>query len=230
MRRDVRVLVRVARNVLAVVEAEGGGLGARRLRRRDEGLVVVALADRFAVPARALGVDFAAGEFLVALRRPLERGRQLVLLDFVVVVDELAVALGRGVVIVVGGRELVRVPGEVDVEGRDGDVTRVLAHNLEEDGVLFDQASNGGLEGRGVDPVNCFHLLDENTLAEDGADEVEGKEGRILPVPGHHAANGDFLTALERFGQGGLIGLCDEGAVLDTTFDGFADTVKLISL
>ena len=229
MCRDVRVLVWVARNVLAVVEAQGGGLGARRLGRRDEGLVVVALTDRLAVPARALGVDFATGEFLVALRRPLEGGRQLVLLDLVIVVDELAVALGHGVLEIVGWRELVRVPGEVNVEGRDGDVARVLAHDLEEDGVLFDQPGDGGFEGRGVDPVDRFHLLDEDALAEDGADEVEGKRGRVLPVPRHHAANGNFLAALERFRHGGLVGLCDKGPVLDAAFDGFAHTVKLVS-
>ena len=73
--------------------------------------MVVALADRFAVPARALRVYFATAEFLVALRGPLECGRELVLFDLVVMVDEITVCLGDGKRVVVGGGELVGVPG-----------------------------------------------------------------------------------------------------------------------
>ena len=171
----MRVLVRVGGDVFAVVQAECFGLGAQGLGRGEEGLVVVRLADRFAVPARALRVDFAAGEFLVALRRPLEGARELVLFDLVVVVDELAMGVGNSVRIVVSWGQLVGVPGEVNVKRGNDEVARVLAHDLEEDGVFFNKAGNGGFEGRRMDPVDGLHFLDEDTLAEDGTDEVEGE-------------------------------------------------------
>ena len=74
------------------------------------------------------------------------------------------------------------VPGEVDVEGRDGDVAGILRHDLEEDCVFGDEAGDGGFEGGRVDPVDGFHLVNKDALAEDGADEVERERGGVFPV------------------------------------------------
>lgn len=53
-----------------------------------------------------------------------------------------------------------------------------------------------------------MHLLNEGALANDSSDQVEREGGGILPVAGHHFANGDFLLLLQRADQG-VIGFLD---------------------
>ncbi len=68
----------------------------------------VRFADRFAVPTRALGVDFIE-HFLVGFGRPFEGVGELVLIDLVIMIDE-DVSLCSGIVVVGFRRKLVRVP------------------------------------------------------------------------------------------------------------------------
>ena len=44
-----------------------------------------------------------------------------------------------------------------------------------------------------MQPVDVVHFLDEGSLSDDGADEVDGKGGGVFPVAGHHSAKGDFF-------------------------------------
>src|SRR5205814_8370650 len=74
--------------------------------------------------------------------------------------------------------------------------------------------------------LHSFPTRRSSDLAEHSADEIEGEDGRVLPVSGHHAADGDSFAALEGFGYGGFVGLCYEGAVAEATLDGSADPIK----
>lgn len=93
-------------------------------------------ANGFAIPAGALAVHFVE-HLLVGLGGPFERVREAVFVDFVVVVDEGACFRG-GIGVVGFARELVGVPGKVNVEGWDGHFVGVSAHDGEEAGV-FDE-------------------------------------------------------------------------------------------
>jgi len=68
----------------------------------------VRFANRFAVPARAFGVDFIE-HFLVGFGRPFEGVGELVLIDLVIMIDE-DVSLCSRIVVVRFRRKLVRVP------------------------------------------------------------------------------------------------------------------------
>lgn len=84
-----------------------------RILLAEEALALggVRLADRFAVPAGAFGVDGIEG-FFVGFGGPFKSSGEAVLFDFVIVVDE-AFGFGGGVSIIVIWRELVGVPVEV---------------------------------------------------------------------------------------------------------------------
>lgn len=148
--------------------------------------------DGLAVPAGAFAVDLAVGEPLVHFAGPFEAVGELVFVDFVVVVDEDGRGIFRGLVRrvfkIAGGGELMGVPGEVDVEGRDGHVPRVGDHDMEEGFVFVDEAVHGFHDGGRVYPVDLIHLLHERALADDRAGEVHGEHGYIIPVAGHHPA------------------------------------------
>lgn len=83
----------------------------------------VGFANGFAVPACTFGVEVFE-HFLVGLAGPFKGGGEFCFFDFVVVVEEF-VGLADDLAVVAGWGELVRVPGQVDVEGRDCDFVGV---------------------------------------------------------------------------------------------------------
>jgi hypothetical protein len=83
-----------------------------------------------------------------------------------------AILLGAvgGVFEVAGWGELVRMPGEVDVEGWDSHAARIGGHDLKKDGVFADKAEHGFGKGGRAQPVDVIHFLDECPLPNDCAD------------------------------------------------------------
>jgi hypothetical protein len=78
-------------------------------------------ADSFAIPARTLRVG-CAGKFLVCFRGPFKGGGELILFDLIVVVDEYPSRVTDSVRVIARWGELMSMPSEIDVEGRDGDM------------------------------------------------------------------------------------------------------------
>ena len=150
-------------------------------------------ADGFAVPACAFGVEVVEG-LLVDFACPFESGGEFCFVDFVVVVDEFA-GLGDGVDVVGWWGELVRVPGEVDVEGWDGGSVGVQAHNGDVAIVFEEESGHGGCHCGGMEPVDGVHFFDKGPLADDGSYEVDGERRGVFPVAGHHSADGRSLFA-----------------------------------
>lgn len=198
MRGDVRVLVRVGGDVRAVVQGICVLAGARGRAHVEEAVVEIRGAGGFAVPAGAFAVDSAVGGAAVHFACPLEGLGELVLVDFVVVVEEDAVAVGDfdpcAVFVVAAWLELVCVPGEIDVERGDGHFHRVVDHDLDEDVVLGDQAVSGFHDRGRVQPVDVFHLGDERCLTDDRADKIEREGAEVLPIVRHHAPEVHFLA------------------------------------
>lgn len=198
VRGDVRVLIGVGGDVCAIVQGICVLAGARGRARVEESVVEIRRAGGFAVPAGAFAVDSAVCGAAVHFACPLEGLGELVFVDFVVVVEEDAVAVGdfdpRAVFVVAAWLELVCVPGEIDVERGDGHFHRVVDHDLDEDVVLVDQAV-GRFHDRGrVQPVDVFHLGDERCLTDDRADKIECEGAEVLPVVRHHAPEVHFLA------------------------------------
>lgn len=94
-------------------------------------------ANGFAIPAGAFGVRFAV-RFLVSFGCPGEGIVEFGLGDFVVVVDELTRRV-CGVLHVAVRGELVRMPGQIDIESRHGHVVAVF-HDGDEALVFDDEA------------------------------------------------------------------------------------------
>ena len=105
----------------------------------------VGFADRFAVPACAFGVKFII-HFLVGFACPFEGGGQGRFFDLVVMVDE-SCGLGHCVGVVVGRRELVRVPCQVDIKSRDSGLIWIRGDYVDVAGVLLYKASHCGSSG-----------------------------------------------------------------------------------
>ena len=87
----------------------------------------------------------------------------------------------------------MRVPDEVDIEGGDRDFVRVRGDDSDIAIVFSEDAGHCRVEGGGVDPVYCMHFLNEGTLTDYGADQVQGKGRGVLPVVGHHFSYGNFF-------------------------------------
>lgn len=102
------------------------------------------------------------------------------------------------------------MPGEVDVESRHAGLVGIKAHETDEAAVFGDEAGHGLAARRAVQPVDLNHLRGENTLSHDGAGEIEGEWGEVLPVAAHHLAHADS-------GVGGKTGRgpSDEGQAVD---------------
>ena len=162
----------------------------------------VGFANGFAVPACAFGVEVFE-HFLVGLAGPFEGGGEFCFFDFVVVVEEF-VGLADDVAVVAWWGELVRVPGEVDVEGGDGDFIGVRGDDGDVAVVFGEDAGHCGVEGGGVDPVYCVHFLNKGALTDYSADKVQGEGRGVLPVAGHHLSDGNLL----------LFGLCTAKGVV----------------
>ena len=129
--------------------------------------------NRLAVPACAFRVDLAE-KLLVGFGGPLEGVGELGFVDLVVMVDEDPGFLG-GVIVVCLWRELMSVPGQINVQGRDGYVVLVSGEDFEITPVFDEQAIHGGAQSGRVHPVNGVHFFDKGALANNGADEIEGE-------------------------------------------------------
>lgn len=174
---DVGVLVWVGRDVRSVVESGSGFAGFGCCRGDERAAAEVGRADGFAVPACALAVDLAVGYLPVYLAGPFEAIGEPILVDFVVVVDEFGHAgmqpcVVDGVLEVSLGGKLMRVPGEVHVEGGDGHALRMRRHDVEEHMVFADQAAHSCHHSRRVQPVDVIHLLDERPLSDNRPDQI----------------------------------------------------------
>lgn len=99
-------------------------------------------ANSFAIPASAFRVEFVI-RFLVDLACPFEGGGQDGFFDFVVVVNK-SCGFGHCVGIVVGRRELVCVPCQIDVKSRDGGVFRIRGDYIDVPGILLDKTCHCG--------------------------------------------------------------------------------------
>lgn len=119
----------------------------------------MSFANGFTVPACAFGVEVFE-HFLVGLAGPFESSGEFCFFDLVVVIEEF-VGLADDVAVVAWWGELVRVPGEVDVEGGNGDFVRVRGYDSDIAVVFREDARHCGVEGRGVDPVYCVHFLNK---------------------------------------------------------------------
>lgn len=177
--------------------------------------------DGFAVPACAFGVELLV-HFLVDLGGPFEGVGEGGFVDFVVVVNEF-VGFVDGVGVVGLWGELMGVPGKVDVEGRDGDFVGMLGDDGHVAGVFGDEPLHCGDGGRRMNPVDGVHLLDEGTLADDGANEVEGEGRGIAPVMRHHAANGDALLFQQSLAPA-AVGFLNAISINQGSLDRFTDT------
>ena len=156
------------------------------------------LPDSFAVPACAFGIKLLV-HFLVGLGGPFEGVGKGSLVDFVVVVDEFA-GFVDGVGVVGLGGELMGMPGEVDVEGRNGDFVRMLGDDVHVAGIFCDEPLHRGHSGRRMNPIDGVHLLDEGTLADNGTDKVQSEGRGVAPVMRHHAADGDAFFLVQMLG------------------------------
>lgn len=172
----MRVLFGIGGDIGSPIQA--GGCSSRSGARGgggEDAIVDMRCPGGLAVPAGAFAVDLATGELLVHFAGLSEALRELVLVDFVDVVDEYSRCLIDGEVVVAMGGELVRVPGEIHVQCGNGHASRVPCHDGEENPVLLDETVHHRGQGGRMYLVQLVHLLDEGALADDGSDEVEGK-------------------------------------------------------
>ena len=154
------------------------------------------LADGLAVPTSAFTVDLTACQALVLLRCPFKGIVEFLLGDLVVVVDE-ATSCGLDGIRKISLRgELVGMPGQVNVERGNGDFARVVGDDGEEDTVFGDQALHGKLQRGRVDPVKAVHLLNKDSLAGYGANEIQCEWRRVFPVSRHHLPSSDSLVGV----------------------------------
>jgi hypothetical protein len=86
----------------------------------------------FAVPACTFAVDLTSCHTLILFRCPFEGVGEFVLLDLVVMVDKSAFGLLIRIRVVSCWGELVGVPGEIDIQGWDSDMFRVVTYDLKE--------------------------------------------------------------------------------------------------
>lgn len=136
-------------------------------------------------------------------------------------VDEFPRQLGRKGV-VVSWRELMRVPGQIYIQRRNGHLVGMFLHDCDEAVVFGDEAAHGGPCGRAVKPIELDHLVDEDALAHDGATQVEGKGREVFPVAAHHLAGGHFGLAREvgaSCAAGAAVETADHLAVFGCLFD-----------
>ena len=161
---DVWCIVRIAVCGVETRELVVDGAGFAKGAREIGGM---GFANRFTVPTRAFGVEVFE-HFLVDFAGPFESGGELCFFDFVVVIEEFA-GLLDDIAVVGWWRELVRVPGEVDVESRDCDFVGVRGDYGDKTGVFSEDAGHCRVEGGGVDPVYCVHFLNERALTDYGA-------------------------------------------------------------
>ena len=89
------------------------------------------------------------------------------------------------------------VPGQVYVEGWDGNLHWVGAQNAKVAFIFGDEALHGSIGSRRVDPIDGMHFLNERALANDSADQVESKRRRVLPIARHHSSNRDLFELLQ---------------------------------
>lgn len=67
------------------------------------------------------------------------------------------------------------------------------AGDLDEALVLADQASHCELGCWGVEPADAVHLPNEGALANHCSCEIDAEGAGILPIIGHHTAEGNAL-------------------------------------
>ncbi len=162
---DVRCVVRIAVCGVETGELVVDGAGFSEGAGETGG---VGFANRFTIPTRAFGVEVFE-HFLVGFAGPFESGGEFCFFDFVVVIQEFVGSLDD-VAVVGWWRELVRVPGEVDVEGGDRDFVGVGGDDADIAAVFTDDTGHCRVEGGGVDPVYRMHFLNEGALTDYSAD------------------------------------------------------------
>ena len=165
VRGDMRCIVRITVCGVETRELVVDGTGFAEGAGETGG---VGFTNCFTVPTRAFGVEVFE-HFLVGFAGPFESGGEFCFFDFVVVIEEFA-GFSDDVAVVSWWGELVRVPGEVDVEGGDRDFVGVRGDDGDITGVFSEDAGHCRVEGGGVDPVYCVHLLNEGALTDYGAD------------------------------------------------------------
>lgn len=79
------------------------------------------------------------------------------------------------------------VPSEVNIESRNNRVKRVLRHDMDESGILENQSCHGLGCGWTVKPIKTMHFLNEDTLSDHCTTKLEGKDGGVFPISGHHS-------------------------------------------
>lgn len=84
--------------------------------------------------------------------------------------------------------------------------------------VLDDKARHGGINGRGVNPIDRVHFFNERRLSNDSSDQIEAKTRRVVPVSRHHPPDCDPLPSLQ-LGSQIRSGSVEEQTITQTLFD-----------
>ena len=85
--------------------------------------------------------------------------------------------------------QLVCVPSQIHVQGRDCGVEGICLNKDHESSILGKQSIHRLPRNRTMQPINAVHLVNEDALADDSSTKLKRKDGGILPVTGHHFAD-----------------------------------------